>query len=170
MTTPRLRPQFSLRAALVAMTLVAVYLGWRFQTSREARTAAAIQAAGGRVYFSYQEPSLSFTYISVAMLPEFTYFGQVDVPVNGAIRPPPPTLLEHLTGWDDDTTIHTVELPLAALTPEVAAQLKSLRHLQRIVLNMPAGMMWRTSPEAQQLETLQVEFENKIFPACNAPF
>jgi len=170
MTTPRFRPQFSLRAALIAMTLVAVYLGWRFQTSREARTAAAIQAAGGRVYFSYQEPSLSFTYISVAMLPEFIYFGQVDVPVNGATSPPPPTLLEHLTGWDDDNTIHTVELPLASFTPEVAAQLKSLRYLQRIVLNMPVGMVWRTSAEAQQLETLQSEFDDKIFPACNQPF
>jgi hypothetical protein len=125
-------------------SLVALYLGWRFQTSREARAAAAIQAAGGKVYFNYQEPSLSFTHTSVAMLPEFTYFGQIEVPVNGAIFPPPPTLLEHLTGWDDDTTVHTVEIPLAALTPEVA--------------------------EAKQLETLQSEFNDKIFPACNQPF
>ena len=170
MTNPRLRPQFSLRAALLAMTLVAIYLGWRFQTTHEARAAAAIQAAGGKVYFSYQEPSLSFTYISVAMLPEYHYFGQIDVPVNGATRPRPPSLLEHLTGWDDDTTIHTVELPLAALTPEVAARLKSLRHLERIVLNMPAGMLSRDSDEAQRLEALQAEFSNKIFPACNQAF
>lgn len=170
MATPRLRPQFSLRAALITMTLIAVYLGWRFQTSREARAAAAIQAAGGKVYFSYQEPSLSFTYFSVAMLPEYIYFGQVDVPGNGAVFPPPPTLLEHLTGWDDDTTVHTVEIPLASFTPKVATELKSLRHLERIVLNMPSGMMPRDSREAKQLEALHAEFSNKIFPAHNKPF
>lgn len=104
------------------------------------------------------------------MLPEFIYFSQLAVPVNEATSPPPPTLLEHLTGWDDDNTIHTVELPLAALTPELAAQLKSLRDLQRIVLNMPVGMMSQDSPEAQQLESLQAEFANKIFPACNQAF
>lgn len=54
---PRLR--FSLRALMIAMTLVCVFLGYRVQRAREQRLAvAAIQLAGGRVRYDWQQKTL----------------------------------------------------------------------------------------------------------------
>jgi hypothetical protein len=53
------------------------------------------------------------------------------------------------------------------LPVDVAAQLKSLGHLQRIVLNMPVAVVSR---DFKRPKALRVEFPDRIVPMFDRPF
>jgi hypothetical protein len=86
---------------------------------------------------------------------------------HGAEQAPRPTAIEFLLGNDPDARVVIVKLMLEQMSPEMIGHLKTLPHLQFIVVDMPSGMTPKDSPEAQRLEALQQEFGGKLCPAFN---
>ena len=144
-----------------------MFLAWRLRGSNEGPTVAAVRAAGGQVFFTYQSPSQSTFYYSVAMLPGYTYLSQVQTEVDPSATPATPTISERILGSGTDHTVACVEIKLDQLTPEMADRLKSLRHLRTIVLLMPVGMVPEDSAEGRRLAELQAEFPGILYPAYN---
>ena len=62
--------QFRLGTLLLAVAAVACFLAWRLHDPERAAV-DAITRAGGRVHLSHHEPSPSWSFISIATLPEF---------------------------------------------------------------------------------------------------
>jgi hypothetical protein len=160
--------RFHLRTIFLVMALVGCFLAWRLRDP-ERPAALAIAQAGGRVHYGFQEPSPSFSFISIATLPEYIYFSQIEVQDHGPARPPPLGLRELFLG-NPNRCVSIVELPLERMSPEMIEHLQSLAHLRFIVVDMPKGIISQDSVEARRLAELQEEFGGKLFPAYNRGF
>jgi hypothetical protein len=161
------RIRFSLRALLVVTALFSVYLAWRVRDT-EARASAAIHEAGGKTYYGHQQPWMGSTkFISFAMLPDYEYYSQHDVICTGTPTPPRLTLTEVLFGDTKERRISAVSLPLDSITPQLENFLLTLPELRILMIEMPAMMAHRDSPEAKRLEELQVRFGAKVWPTVN---
>jgi hypothetical protein len=158
------RLQFGLRTMLLIVTLMGVYLAWRIHDPERAAV-RVIRAAGGQVHFGYQNPVTSGTYLSVGMLPENEYYGRVDVDNYRATGPPPLTASEVLFRPGSEHRVRLVEIQLEQLTPEVVAHLATLRELQFVVVDMPAGVLAADSPEVKQLSAYREQLPGKIYPS-----
>ena len=157
--------RFRLRTLFLVVAVVACFLAWRLR-DRERPAVDAIAKAGGRVHFSFQEPSPSWSFYSVGMEPEFIYFSQVRVGRHGPKEPPRPNVIGVLIGNTDNCVV-IAELKLEHMSPAMIDHLKSLKHLRFIVLDMPLGVISMDSVEAQRLSELEKEFGGKLFSAYN---
>ncbi|MEX2173802.1 MAG: hypothetical protein WD872_05530 [Pirellulaceae bacterium] len=119
--------RFRLRTLFLAVTLVACFLAWRLSDSQR-QAVDAIEQAGGRVYRNFQEPSLSFSFISGGMFPDSIYFSQVRVGRHGPAKPPRQSALDLLIGNADQCVV-IAELKLEQTSPAMIDHLKSLKHL-----------------------------------------
>ncbi len=169
MKLPRPGLRFSLRAILLVVAAMACFLGWRLWDF-ESSAVAAIERAGGTVYYHYQNPSISNVLISVAMLPDFEYLDIVQVTASPKAEPPLPTLRELLEGTYTAKHVATVDIPLDKLTPEMVAEVRSLPDLRVVVVRVTGGVMLRRdSPEAKRLEELRESFQGKLHATYAIP-
>jgi hypothetical protein len=152
----------------LVMALVGCFLAWRLRNP-ERPAVHAITQAGGRIHYGFQEPSPSFSFISIGMLPECIYFSQVQVKDYGPTKPPAGGLRELFLG-NPDRCVSIVELQFEHMSPEIIEHLKSLAHLRFIVLDMSQGSIAKDSDEGRRLQELQKEFGGKLCPAFNRGF
>lgn len=161
------RMHFSLRTLFVVIALLAVYLTWRMRDP-EARTLSAIQKAGGKAHFGYQQPWMGSTkFISIAMLPGYDYYSQHDLTCTGAQSPPELSLVEILLGNSSVRRINAVTIPIGEVTPQMEKMLRSLTQLRYLVLEMPKMMTNAESSEALRLRELKTAFGDKVWPTVN---
>jgi hypothetical protein len=158
--------RFRLHTLFLLVAMVACFLAWRLRDI-ERPAVDAIVKAGGQVHFNFQEPSPSWSSFSVGMLPEFIYFSQVRVARHGLTKPPRPNIIDFLIDNNTDNYVVIAELKLEHMSPTMIDHLRSLKHLQFIVLDMPHGIIPRDSVEAERLSELEREFGGKLCPAYN---
>lgn len=161
------RLRFGLKSLFILTALVAVYLGWRLRDP-EAQALSVIHQAGGKTYFGYQHPWMGSTkFISFAMLPDYEYYSQHDLTCLGPSTQPELSLVEILFGESKERRVNTVALRLDQVTPQMEKSLLSLTELRYLVIEMPAQMSNKDSPEAKRLRELQAKFEGKVWPTVN---
>lgn len=157
--------RFWLRTVLILITVIACYSAWRFRIPDERPVVEHIRQVGGQVFYQYQTPMPSMPATNFAAGPRDFVFASVDITVDELAEVDTPTLYEAIMGRDEAKRVAAVRMNWDQLTPEMVAQLKTLRKLSIVVVDMPNMVLNMDSDDGKRLQAVQNEMPNKVFPA-----
>lgn len=157
--------RFSLGSILLVIAFIGCYVAW-LQHDPERKIVAMLEKSGGRVHYEDSYLNLSFSFVSVGMMSDFEYFGQVRVLQRDIPAIPRPTPTDRLLGrlgrqWH--RRLAAVEFNLDQLTPLIVNELKRMGSLRAVVVHMPSGMLPKNSKEVQTLDEIKTSLDGKTY-------